>query len=101
MSQTWFTGPIARAIAANNNQIGVNIGFEFGFIFTSITYPLFGLIELYFGKKEFLPLFKRDHVLLGNICTIDKISTTAFISSFSIRFSLNDFQKDGSLIIEC
>jgi purine-cytosine permease-like protein len=45
MSQTWFSGPIAKAIQ------GANIGFETGFIFTGITFPLFRFIELYFIKR--------------------------------------------------
>jgi purine-cytosine permease-like protein len=52
MSQTWFTGPVSRAIAANTDQVGIDIGFEFGFIFTAITFPPFRLIELYFEKKN-------------------------------------------------
>jgi purine-cytosine permease-like protein len=51
MSQTWFSGPIAKAIAGNNDQESADVGFEFGFIFTAITFPLFRLIELYFLKR--------------------------------------------------
>jgi len=48
MSQTLFNGPIAKAIAGNNDRDSADVGFEFGFIFTAITFPLFRLIELYF-----------------------------------------------------
>ncbi len=51
MSQTWFSGPIAKAIAGNNDRDSADVGFEFGFIFTAITFPLFRLIELYFLKR--------------------------------------------------
>ncbi len=51
MSQTWFIGPIAKAIAGDNGEDGADVGFEMGFIFTAITFPLFRLIELYFIKR--------------------------------------------------
>jgi len=47
MSQTWFHGPISTAIAKTN----LDLGFELGFIFSGITYPLFRCLELYFVKK--------------------------------------------------
>jgi purine-cytosine permease-like protein len=48
MSQTWFSGPIAKAIAGNTGEVGADVGLEFGFIFTAITFPLFRFIELHF-----------------------------------------------------
>jgi purine-cytosine permease-like protein len=51
MSQTWFNGPIAKSIADDSGEQGADVGFEFGFIFTAITFPLFRLIELYFIKR--------------------------------------------------
>ncbi|UJR11219.1 hypothetical protein I4U23_015400 [Adineta vaga] len=53
MSQTWLIGPIAKAIVGsdNNSGEGADVGFEFGFLFTGITYPLFRWIELYFIRK--------------------------------------------------
>ncbi|CAF0974111.1 unnamed protein product [Adineta steineri] len=48
MSQTWFSGPIAKAIANGSGERGANVGFIFGFIFTGIVFPLFRFIELYF-----------------------------------------------------
>jgi purine-cytosine permease-like protein len=52
MSQTWFSGPIAKAIGDdNNNQHYPNLGFQTGFIFTAITFPLFRIIELHFIKR--------------------------------------------------
>ena len=51
MSQTWFSGPIARAIADDSGETGADVGFEVGFIFTAVTYPLFRLVELYFAKQ--------------------------------------------------
>jgi len=51
MSQTWFSGPIAKAIGDYNNQHYTNLGFQTGFIFTAITFPLFRIIELHFIKR--------------------------------------------------
>ena len=51
MSQSWFSGPIAKAIAGDNGEQGADVGFEFGFIFTAITFPLFRFIELHFIKR--------------------------------------------------
>lgn len=51
MSQTWFTGPIAKAIAGDTDEMGTDVGFEFGFIFTAITFPLFRFIEIHFTKQ--------------------------------------------------
>ena len=51
MSQTWFTGPIAKAIAGDSGERGADVGFELGLIFTAITFPLFRLIELRFVKR--------------------------------------------------
>ena len=51
MSQTRFSGPIAKLIANNTNQKGADIGFELGFILTAITFPIFRMIELRFIKR--------------------------------------------------
>jgi purine-cytosine permease-like protein len=51
MSQTWFSGPIAKAIAGNSGIQGADVGFELGLIFTAVTFPLFRLIELHFVKR--------------------------------------------------
>ena len=51
MSQTWFTGPIAKAISVNNNQYYANVGFQMGFIFTAVTFPSFRFIELCLIKR--------------------------------------------------
>jgi purine-cytosine permease-like protein len=51
MSQTWFTGPIAKAIAGYASEESADVGFELGFIFTAIIFPLFRLIELHFTKQ--------------------------------------------------
>ena len=48
MSQTWFTGPIAKALMGNTGEQHGNLGFECGLVFTAITFPLFRLIELRF-----------------------------------------------------
>ena len=48
MSQTWFTGPIAKALIGDTGEQRADLGFECGFIFTAITFPLFRLIELRF-----------------------------------------------------
>ena len=45
MSQTWFTGPIAKSVAGNPGEQGADVGFEIGFLFTAVTFPLFRLIE--------------------------------------------------------
>ncbi|CAF0973216.1 unnamed protein product [Rotaria sordida] len=51
MSQTWFNGPIAKAIARDTDAQGADVGFQLGFIFTAVTFPLFRLIELYFVQR--------------------------------------------------
>jgi purine-cytosine permease-like protein len=51
MSQTWFTGPIGRAIAGDSGEQGADVGFEIGFLFTAVTFPLFRLIELHFTQQ--------------------------------------------------
>ncbi|CAF3377448.1 unnamed protein product [Rotaria sp. Silwood1] len=51
MSQTWFNGPISKAIARDTEAQGADVGFEVGFIFTAVTFPLFRLIELYFVER--------------------------------------------------
>ena len=51
MSQTWFSGPIAKAIAGDSGEQGADVGFEIGFVFTAVAFPLFRLIELYFFKR--------------------------------------------------
>lgn len=51
MSQAWFNGPIAKAIAGDTDIQGADIGFEVGFIFTAVTFPLFRLIELHFIRR--------------------------------------------------
>jgi purine-cytosine permease-like protein len=51
MSQTWFQGPIPKAIAGNSSEYGPDLGFECGFIFTAITFPVFRYLEIYFIKR--------------------------------------------------
>ncbi|CAF1064141.1 unnamed protein product [Rotaria sp. Silwood1] len=51
MSQTWFNGPIAKVIARDTDAHGADVGFEVGLIFTTVTYPLLRLIELYFVER--------------------------------------------------
>ncbi|CAF1227872.1 unnamed protein product [Rotaria sp. Silwood1] len=51
MSQIWFSGPIAKAIAEDTDIEGADIGFEAGFIFTAAAFPLFRLIELDFIRR--------------------------------------------------
>lgn len=47
MSQSWFSGPIAKAIAGDTHIEGADLGFEVGFMFTAISFPLLRFIELY------------------------------------------------------
>jgi purine-cytosine permease-like protein len=51
MSQSWFNGPIAKAIAGDSSEMGADVGFECGLAFTAISFPLFRLIELHFIKR--------------------------------------------------
>ncbi|CAF0757942.1 unnamed protein product [Adineta steineri] len=51
MTQTWFTGPIAKAIAGDSGEQGADVGLELGFVFTAVSFPLFRSIELYFIRK--------------------------------------------------
>ncbi|CAF0713109.1 unnamed protein product [Adineta steineri] len=51
MTQTWFTGPIAKAIAGDSGEQGADVGLELGFVFTAVSFPLFRSIELYFSRK--------------------------------------------------
>ncbi|CAF3890391.1 unnamed protein product [Adineta steineri] len=48
MSQTWFSGPIAKAIANGSGEQGADVGFIFGLIFAGVAFPLFRFVELYF-----------------------------------------------------
>ena len=51
MSQSWFSGPIAKAILGDTDEKRADVGFECGFIFTALTFPLFRFIELRFIKR--------------------------------------------------
>ncbi|CAF0721924.1 unnamed protein product [Adineta steineri] len=51
MTQTWFTGPIANAIAGDSGEQGADVGLELVFVFTAVSFPLFRSIELYFIRK--------------------------------------------------
>ncbi|CAF1407601.1 unnamed protein product [Adineta steineri] len=51
MSQTWFEGPISKAIAGNSGQHHPDVGFECAIIFTAVTFPLLRLLELHFIKR--------------------------------------------------
>ncbi|CAF0939628.1 unnamed protein product [Adineta steineri] len=51
MTQTWFTGSIAKAIAGDSGEQGTDVGLELGFVFTAVSFPLFRSVELYFIRK--------------------------------------------------
>ena len=51
MSQSWFSGPIAKAIIGNSGEQRADVGFECGLVFTAVTFPLFRLFELRFLKR--------------------------------------------------
>jgi purine-cytosine permease-like protein len=51
MSQSWFNGPIAKALIGDTGEQRGDLGFECGLVFTAITFPLFRLIELRFIKR--------------------------------------------------
>ncbi|GAA5885002.1 hypothetical protein JCM16303_006511 [Sporobolomyces ruberrimus] len=48
MAETWYTGPIALSIS---KPFGGDLGFEFSYIVSGITYPIFREIEIRYFKR--------------------------------------------------
>jgi hypothetical protein len=70
----FYIEPIAKYISGDNEE-GVDVGFQFGFIFITNTFPLFRFIELYFVKQWIILVYlnlKSNHYL-------NKVSAIIFI----------------------